>query len=228
MVKDRHRDWTVTCSALTMALFLSSVVACNEGGPNQSGPPNGNAMPDSVQFAATSAMPHYPEHWPGSFGIGRGATAEDIQAWDIDVMPDGTGLPPGHGTVARGATIYAAKCASCHGATGKEGPNDRLIGREPTEGFPFGRDLELLGQRTIGNYWPYATTVFDYIRRAMPQNAPGSLTADEVYSLTAFLLHKNEIIPGDAVMNAETLPQVVMPARERFVLDNRRGGVEIR
>lgn len=230
MDQNQRRGRALTCSALTIALFLFSVVACNEGnkGLNQSRPPNGNTLPDSVQFAATSTMPDHPEHWPGSFGIGRGATAEDIQAWDIDVMPDGAGLPPGSGTVTHGATLYAAKCASCHGATGIEGPNDRLIGREPVEGFPFGRDPALLGRRTIGNYWPYATTIFDYIQRAMPQNAPGSLTTNEVYSLTAFLLHKNKIIPEDAVMNAETLPQVVMPARERFVLDNRGGGVEIR
>lgn len=228
MVNNRHRGWALTFSAPTMVLFLVSVVACNEGGLNQSRPANRSALPDSIQFAATSTMPNYPEHWPGSFGIGREATSAEIQAWDIDVMPDGTGLPPGSGTVADGASIYEAKCASCHGVTGTEGPNDRLIGREPVEGFPFGQDATLLGQRTIGNYWPYATTIFDYILRAMPQNAPGSLTADEVYSLTAFLLHRNAIIPEDAVMTAGTLPHVVMPAHERFVLDNRRGGVEIR
>lgn len=219
----------MTCSTLALAFSLLFFVACNEGddGFYQFGQINGDTSPDSVRIAASDTMPDYPAHWPELFGIGRGATEEDIRVSDIDVMPDGTGLPPGSGTVSQGATIYAAKCASCHGATGMEGPNDRLIGREPREGFPFGRDPELLGLRTIGNYWPYATTVFDYIRRAMPQNAPGSLTADEVYSLMAFLLHKNEIIPEEAVMNAATLPEVEMPARQRFVLDNRRGGAEI-
>lgn len=178
----------------------------------------------SAVGTAVSGSPEYPE----TFGFGREATPEEIQAWDIDVMPDGTGLPPGSGTVAQGAAIYATKCAACHGPTGAEGPNDRLVGREPRDGFPFGTDVELLGQRTIGTYWPYATTLYDYIYRAMPQNAPGSLTPEEVYSLTAFLLHANEIIPEDAVMTAETLPQVEMPARDRFVRDNRRGGSEIR
>lgn len=165
---------------------------------------------------------------PAVFGLGRAATPEDIAAWDIDVMPDGTGLPAGSGTVAAGRAVYAAKCAACHGPTGKEGPYDRLVGREPREGFPFGRDPALLPQRTIGNYWPYATTLYDYVARAMPADRPGSLEANEVYAVVAFLLHANEIVPADAVMDAQTLPRVVMPARDRFVIDNRRGGLEIR
>ena len=162
------------------------------------------------------------------YGFGRLATLEEIAAWDIDVMPDGTGLPAGEGTVGRGAQVYATVCAVCHGATGIEGPNDRLIGREPREGVPFGRDPSVSGMRTIGNYWPYATTLYDYIYRAMPFDQPGSLEPNDVYALVAFLLHENEIIPEDAVMNAATLPAVVMPARDRFVRDTRRGGAEIR
>jgi hypothetical protein len=114
----------------------------------------------------------------------------------------------------------------CHGATGTEGPAERLVGREPRQGFPFGRDPTLV--RTIGNYWPYATTLYDYINRAMPLNAPGSLKPDEVYSAVAYLLWRNEIIPDTLVLNAQTLPRVVMPARDRFVVDNRRGGSEVR
>jgi cytochrome c len=147
-------------------------------------------------------------------------------AWNIDVMPDGTGLPPGRGTVPQGAAIYARTCAACHGATGTEGPSERLVGREPREGFPFGRDPRFV--KTVGNYWPYATTLYDYVNRAMPLNAPGSLTPDEVYSLVAFLLWRNEIVADTTVMNAQTLPRVVMPAHDRFVLDNRRGGPEVR
>lgn len=163
-----------------------------------------------------------------TFGFGRPATLAEIAAWDIDVMPDGTGLPEGEGTVDQGARLYANACAACHGATGVEGPNDKLVGREPREGFPFGRDPSFASMRTIGNYWPYATTLYDYVYRAMPFDRPGSLEPDDVYALVAFLLHKNEIIAEDAVMNAATLPAVVMPARDRFVRDNRRGGAEIR
>ena len=162
-----------------------------------------------------------PAQPPTAFGIGRPATPSEIAAQDIDVAPDGHGLPPGRGTAADGAATYAAKCAACHGATGKEGPNDVLVGREPKGVFPSGREVGV--RRTIVNYWPYATTVFDYIRRAMPSPAPGSLTDDEVYGLVAFLLSANEIIPVDAVMDATTLPKVVMPARDKFVVDERGG-----
>ena len=156
---------------------------------------------------------------PARFGIGRPATPQEIAAIDIDIMPDGRGLPPGRGTSAEGAAIYATKCAQCHGKTGKEGPNDVLVGREPRTGFPFAQNPAL--PHTIGNYWPYATTVFDYVRRAMPPTAPGSLGDDEVYALTAFLLHANELIAADAVMDRATLAGVKMPAREHFVPDTR-------
>ena len=153
-------------------------------------------------------------------GIGRPATPAEIAAWDDDVMPDGTGLPRGSGTPSAGAAIFATRCAGCHGKTGKEGPNDVLVGAEPKQGFPFSKDPSL--PHTIGNYWPYATTVFDYIRRAMPPDAPGSLSDGDVYNLTAFLLNANELIPADAVIDATSLPKVVMPARPHFVPDSRR------
>jgi S-disulfanyl-L-cysteine oxidoreductase SoxD len=152
---------------------------------------------------------------PDRFGIGRAATPDEIAARDIDIMPDGHGLPPGRGTPSQGAAVYAAKCARCHGATGREGPNDVLVGREPRQGFGFSRDPKLT--RTIGNYWPHASTVFDYVRRAMPPDAPGSLTNDEVYALVAHLFHLNELVAADAVLDATSLPKVVMPARDRFV-----------
>jgi cytochrome c len=100
------------------------------------------------------------------------------------------------------------------------------VGREPRQGFPFGKDPSL--ERTVGNYWPYATTLYDYIHRAMPLNAPGSLSPDEVYRAVAYVLWRNEIISDTTVVNAQTLPRVVMPAHDRFVTDNRRGGAEIR
>lgn len=180
-------------------------------------------------FAAIScatARRTAPEPQPASLGFGRPATAQEIRAWDIDVRPDGTGLPAGRGTVAQGAAIYATKCAACHGEGGRNGPFDALVGREPRKGFPFGRDPSL--KRTIGSYWPYATTLFDYTRRAMPWTSPGSLEDDEVYALVAYLLFLNDVVPEDAVMDPDTLPRVVMPARDRFVRDNRRGGPEIR
>jgi S-disulfanyl-L-cysteine oxidoreductase SoxD len=154
-----------------------------------------------------------------TFGFGRPATPDEIAVWDIDVRPDGAGLPPGNGTPREGAAIYARKCAGCHGPTGAEGPFDQLVGREPRQGFPFGRDPRLV--KTVGNYWPFATTLYDYVHRAMPLDAPSSLKPDEVYSVVAFLLWRNEIISDTGVMNAQTLPWVVMPARDRFVPDDR-------
>ncbi|RMG22636.1 MAG: cytochrome c [Bacteroidetes bacterium] len=165
---------------------------------------------------------------PVRFGFGQRATRAEIAAWDIDVRPDGQGLPAAAGTVAQGRSIYAQKCAACHGPTGKEGPFDVLVGREPREGFPFGKSMEFFRQKTIGNYWPYSTTLYDYIQRAMPQNQPGSLQAHEVYSLVAFLLYQNEIIGPDARLDAQSLPLIRMPARDRFVRDNRQGGVTFR
>ena len=151
---------------------------------------------------------------PARYGIGRPATPAEIAAIDIDVRPDGRGLPAGRGTAAEGAPIYAAKCAACHGATGKEGPNDVLVGRA-TPGFTFSQDPAL--PHTIGNYWPYATTVFDVTRRSMPMFAPGSLTADEVYAITAYLLATNGVIGERDEMNAQSLPKVRMPNRDGFV-----------
>jgi cytochrome c len=159
---------------------------------------------------------------PPRFGFGRPATAAEISAWDIDVRPDGVGLPPGSGTARAGAAVYARKCAACHGRSGTEGPFDRLVGREPRQGFPFGRDPALV--KTIGNYWPYATTIYDYVYRTMPLNAPGSLQPDELYGLVGWLLWRNEIVADTTVIDRHSLPQVAMPARARFVTDDRRGG----
>ena len=154
---------------------------------------------------------------PETFGFGRPATPDVIALLNIDVTPDGTGLPPGGGTAADGAPIWGRACRGCHGREGEGGIAAPLVGRDPN-GRPF----------TVGNLWPYATTLYDYINRAMPRPTPGTLTPDQVYSLVAWILAKNEIIAEDAVMNAETLPSVVMPARDLFVPDDRRGGPEVR
>jgi len=181
------------------------------------------AMPVSAQ--ARTGAPAKPQpsngstNEPARFGIGRPATPAEIAALDIDVGPDGAGLPPGRGTAADGAPIYAARCAACHGKTGKEGPNDILVGRLPDDAFTFARDPR--APKTIGSYWPYATTIFDYVRRAMPPDAPGSLKDNEVYGLVAYLLTLNELIPADAVIDATSLAKVKMPAHDRFVPDTR-------
>lgn len=160
---------------------------------------------------------------PERFGFGRLATAQDIEKWNTDVRPDGKGLPAGNGNVLRGKAIYAVKCASCHAADGKEIPGVKLPGP------PLVSDTLAKGKpKTIGNYWPYATTLFDYIRRTMPYNLPGSLTDNEVYSLTAYLLNANQIVNDNVIMNAKTLPKVVMPARKLFIKDTRHGGNEVK
>jgi len=147
-------------------------------------------------------------------GIGTPPSPALLRAWDIDVTPDGADLPPGRGSVSAGAQIYAERCAVCHGRNGEGKPQDRLTGGRGTlaSGEPV---------KTIGSFWPYATTLFDYVRRAMPFNAPQSLRDEEVYALVAYLLYLNEIVQVDAVMDAASLPAVHMPNRDGFVPDPR-------
>lgn len=147
----------------------------------------------------------------GSPALGEPISAADLAPWDLSIQPDGTGLPPGSGTAAAGAEVYAVKCVACHGEEGAGQPNDRLVGGHGTL-------TELAQVRTIGSFWPYASTVFDYIRRAMPFQTPQSLTNDEVYALTAYLLALNGIIDEDDEMNARTLARVRMPNRNGFIL----------
>jgi len=147
-------------------------------------------------------------------GLGSVPHAADIAALDIAIGPRGDELPPGAGSVAEGAAIYAGRCAACHGANGHEGPDMKLVGGQGT----LASAAPVL---TIGSYWPYATTLFDYIRRAMPFTAPGSLEADDVYALTAFLLHANGIVAADTVLDRARLPTVRMPNRDGFVPDPR-------
>lgn len=158
--------------------------------------------------------------WPASFGLGRLASAAEIAAMDIDVRPDGVGLPPGDGNALAGKTVYMTKCVACHGTETTPG-DEKLLGPVLISNNP--------GKiKTIGNYWPYATTLFDYVRRAMPYNEPGTLSNEEVYQVTAFLLSANKVIKEQEVLNAQTLPRIKMPAQQRFIPDDRRGGAEIR
>lgn len=143
--------------------------------------------------------------------LGRPATPDEINAWDLSIPPDGTGLPPGSGTPEQGAVVYTQKCQSCHGEKGAGKPNDPLVGGQGTLASPS-------PVRTIGSYWPYATTVFDYIRRAMPYTQSKSLTNDEVYAVTSYLLYLNDIVGAQDVINAQTLPQVEMPNRDSFIV----------
>ncbi|MGH7067942.1 MAG: c-type cytochrome [Acetobacteraceae bacterium] len=154
---------------------------------------------------------------PGpDYGVGQTATQAQISAWNIDVEPDGKNLPAGSGTVADGAQVYATQCAVCHGAKGEggevpgQGTAPRLVGG-------IGTLASAHPVKTVGSYWPYATTVFDYIRRAMPFQAPGSLSNDQVYALVAYILNLNGIVPDDAVMDRKMLPKVEMPNRNGFV-----------
>ena len=148
------------------------------------------------------------------FKVGRPPTPDEVKAWDIAVGPDGKELPPGSGTVERGKTVYTDQCSRCHGATGVEGPEAPLVGGQGT--LNTKKPL-----KTVGSYWPYATTLFDYINRAMPFDRPTVMTADDVYAVTAYLLNVNSIIKADAVMDAHTLPAVRMPNRDGFVADPR-------
>lgn len=141
--------------------------------------------------------------------LGKPITPAELAAWDITVMPDGTGLPAGSGTPQQGAKVYAQKCVACHGENGRGGLAVLLIGGPPK--------ASLDGGKTIANYWPYATTLFDVIRRAMPYQAPGSLTAAEVYALTAYLLAGNKLIAETDVIDAQTLPKVKMPNVDNFI-----------
>ena len=200
---------------------LIVVASCKRDTPL---PRSSNQPPQASQTQPALADAQAAPLLPTRFGtFGRRATDSEIRAWNIDANASGDGLPPGRGTYARGATLFAAQCALCHGAHG-EGipPFPKLIGREPRDSFPFGRDPKY--PKTIGNYWPYATTVYDYINRAMPFPAPGSLHPDDVYSLVAFLLAENEIVDRRTVIDARALRSIRMPARDRFVVDNRVGG----
>lgn len=143
-------------------------------------------------------------------GLGKELTAEQLAAVDFTIMPDGDGLPEGSGNAVAGREVYNQHCLACHGENGSGGVNDVLAGGHGSLTSPR-------PQKTVGSYWPYATTVFDYIRRAMPFQTPDSLSNDETYAVTAYVLFVNDIIAEDAEMNADTLPQVKMPNRDNFV-----------
>jgi mono/diheme cytochrome c family protein len=153
---------------------------------------------------------------PGYYGYGTPATPAQIAGWDIDARPDGVGLPPGSGSVEQGAAVYAEQCAACHGTFGEgEGRYPKLAGGEGT----------LTGERpepTVGSYWPFAVTLFDYINRAMPFQAPRSLSTSEVYALTAYVLNLNNIVGNNFIADRDSLPKVKMPNHDSFVWQDPR------
>ncbi|MFM0296906.1 cytochrome c [Paraburkholderia dipogonis] len=191
---DGHRKITPARTALATLLSLAMLASC----------------------ASSAPVARVAQHTGAAHEIGTPLTEQDLAAWNIDVAPDGRGLPAGSGDVATGAHVFAAKCAACHGAQGQGGLGDALVGGQGTLASAKPR-------RTVGSYWPYATTLFDYIRRAMPYNAPESLSADEVYAVSAFLLNQNGIVPANTRLDAASLPRVVMPNRGGFVADPRPG-----
>ena len=164
-----------------------------------------------IVAAALSACAAQPTSAPVKApAFGETVSAAEIARWDISIPPSGAGLPAGSGTVKQGEAVYVAKCQACHGAKGAGKPADALVGG-------VGSLATGKAQRTVGSYWPYATTLFDYTRRAMPTTNPLSLSNDEAYAVSAYVLYLNGIIREDEVMNAQTLPQVKMPNRDGFI-----------
>lgn len=203
----------ITLTVLGFCMFL---VNCREQSLKTSPQKDNVRAVSQTRESWDDNLDEYRQSWPEKFGIGHAASGAEIEKWDIDVGPDGRGLPiKGAGRATAGALLYAAKCAYCHGQKGYEGPYDKLV-------------KDNTGRNTIGNYWPYATTIYDYVRRAMPFNEPGSLSDQEVYDITAYLLFLNGIIEKDYVIDHKSLPAVKMPARDRFVVDDRKGGNEIK
>ena len=151
---------------------------------------------------------------PPKYKVGRAPEADEVKAWSITIFPDGTGLPEGRGTAAEGKEVYARRCSECHGTTGQGGESSALVGGHGslTSAKPL---------KTVGSYWPYATTLWDYVNRTMPFHNPGILTDDQVYSVVAYVLHLNGIVGENEELNRETLPQVRMPNRDGFVKDRR-------
>ncbi len=165
-----------------------------------------------VTLGAVAALAQSPS--AKSPNLGRPISEADVKDWDIAVLPNGVGLPAGQGTPQEGAKIYAEKCSACHGEAGRGGVAPiypALVG-----GAPLTNGIET--QKTIANYYAYATTVFDYIRRGMPYNSPRSLTDHEVYALTAYILSLNKLIGENDTMDAQTLPKVKMPNRDNFIM----------
>jgi mono/diheme cytochrome c family protein len=189
--------------SFAMILLTGIIAACNK---------NIHSNTSEAALKADSIAENKYSICPDTFGFGQSVSAAYIQKFDIDVRPDGKGLPVGTGRIHEGQIVYQNKCVLCHGKTGREGGIGGKLVSSP---------LDSNKVKTIGSYWPYATTVYDYINRAMPYNAPGSLTSQEVYDLTAYLLYANNIIDSTFLITEKTLPLIEMPAKKLFVPDDR-------
>jgi len=190
----RSRFARLACAVISVGLVMPGVGHAAQ-----------TASPQPPPERQTSVRPPAPK----GPSLGAPVSAAEIAAMDVSIGPDGAGLPPGSGTPKQGAEVYATKCIACHGPEGANGVNDRLVGGQGTL-------TTAMPVKTIGSYWPYATTVFDYVRRAMPYPAPHSLSDADAYAVTAYLLHLNGIIGADEVMDATSLPKVKMPNRGGF------------
>src|ERR1700744_3277935 len=167
-----------------------------------------------VIFAVMASVVPALAQTQGNYGIGRSATPAEIAGWNIDIGRDGSNLPAGSGTVSHGREVVEQQCSACHGEKGEGGVGDRLVGGQGSIATP--KPI-----KTVGSYWPYAPTLFDYIRRAMPQNAPQSLGNDDVYAVSAYILNMNGLLSADAILDARTLSAIKMPNRNMFVGDPR-------
>jgi S-disulfanyl-L-cysteine oxidoreductase SoxD len=165
-------------------------------------------------FAVVAAVCATTSQAQSPYGVGHSATPVEIAGWNIDIDREGHNLPSGNGTVGHGHEVFDAQCAACHGAKGEGGVGDKLVGGQGT--LASSKPI-----KTVGSYWPYATTLFDYIRRAMPQNAPESLSNDDVYAVSAYILNMNGLLPADATLDAKALSAIKMPNRNMFVGDPR-------
>lgn len=192
---------------------LTLTAACSPGGEITSGAASASNNIEEVGAPTGSISPDATK--VGHYGIGQAASEDEIAGWDIDIRPDGMGLPEGSGSVEDGEMLYEEKCASCHGSFGE------AVGRYPVIAGGFDTLTEARPEKTVGSYWPYASTLWDYIRRAMPFTQPQSLSDEEVYAITAYVLYLNDIVDDDFVLSRETFASIEMPNAGNFYSDDR-------
>jgi len=212
---------TAAGGALATLLLLALAGCGGEGGGSGGGVAEASGPPGEPGGAGAASAQS-----PERYGFGRAPSPGRLEELDVDVLPDGTGLPPGSGSVDEGAAVYRARCAACHGPGGRGGAFTPLVSPPDQRVFPDSRGPRI--PRTVGNYWPRATSLYEYVARAMPMQDPGTLTPDQVYAVVAWILHRNGIVEAGTVLDAGSLPGVEMPARDRFVRDSRTGGPGVR